>query len=115
MSIDLDVIESKVFFELEERYSDDFEELFSQIDDRSLYFTNFSGRLHRLYDFIEDFEYVEDSQLNNYVSCVTATVDQILNVYHRLSTDEEIVQKWSTLVEKLSDFEDSTKIVFIYI
>ena len=77
--------------------------------DKISYYTNFSGRLERLYDVIEDFEQFEDHFTKEYLQNGFKTpVANLENTVESLDS-REIFIKWDPVIDLFED-EDNVLI-----
>ena len=85
------------------------DEIFDRLDKIS-YYTNFSGRLDRLYDVIEEFEQFEDYFTKEYLYNGFKTSVAILESTVESLDSREIFIKWDPIVDQ---FEDEENIVIL--
>ena len=85
------------------------DEIFDRLDKIS-YYTNFSGRLERLYDVIEDFEQFEDHFTKEYLYNGFKTSVENLESTVEFLDSREIFIKWDIIIDR---FEDEENIVIL--
>lgn len=85
------------------------DEIFDRLDKIS-YYTNFSGRLERLYDVIEDLEQFEDHFTKEYLYNGFKTSVANLESTVEFLDSREIFIKWDPVIDR---FEDEENIVIL--
>ena len=107
MSTSMYVTSERQYHQFIEEISDDtsFDEIFDRLDKIS-YYTNFSGRLDRLYDVIDGFERYEDdfTEDHSYAGFKTS-VEDLENTLESMNS-REIFIKWDPVID-LFENEDN--------
>lgn len=114
MSISMYVTSERQYRQFIKEISDDltFDEIFDRLDKIS-YYTNFSGRLDRLYDVIEESERFEDSFIKEHsYSGFKTSVSNLDSTLESLNS-REIFIKWDPVIDLFEDEDDLIIIVDI--
>lgn len=113
MSTSMYVTSERQYHQFIEAISDDtsFDEIFDRLDKIS-YYTNFSGRLDRLYDVIDGFERYEDDFTEEHLySAFKTSAEDLVNTVESLDS-REIFVKWDPVIDRFEDEEDNL-LIFI--
>ncbi len=113
MSISLDIMTEKTF----EKFLDEYEPIKDIINPMRLfekssqYYTNFSGKTHRLYDVVlEGEQIVNDFSRTEEFLIYKLTKKQIVELVNK-SDDDELIDKWEPIIES---FESSNDVDYLY-
>ena len=107
MSTSMHVVSERQYHQFIEEISDDttFEEIFDRLDKIS-YYTNFSGRLDRLYDVIDGFERFEDDFTEEFsYSGFKTSMEDLTSAVESLDS-REIFIKWDPIIDRFEDEEN---------
>lgn len=112
MSTYMYVVTEEKYLQFLTEISDDmtFEEIYDKFDAIN-YYTNFSGRLYRLYDVVEQLQnfkdrFAEDFDCDGYV----ATVEELKKIVEA-SDKEDLVEKWEPIIERFEDESSPLRIL----
>lgn len=79
----------------------------------SQYYTNFSGKIHRLYDVVlEGEQIVNDFSRNEDFLIYKLTKKQIVELVNK-SDDNELIDKWEPIIESFESSNDDDYLYFI--
>ena len=117
MSISLDIMTEKIFNIFIKEYNIlDVEPLGNKIvlmEKYSEYYTNFSGKIHRLYDIIlEGEQIVNDFSKEEKFLIYKLSKKQIINLVNK-SDDNELIDKWEPIIESFESLNDDDDLYFI--
>ena len=104
MSTSMYVTSERQYHQFIEEISDDmiFDEIFDRLDSISHY-TNFSGRLERLYDVIEDFKRFEDHFTKEFLyRGFKTSVSNLKRTVESLNSNEIFI-KWDPVIDQFED------------
>ena len=107
MSTSMYVTSERQYHQFIEEISDDttFDEIFDRLDKIS-YYTNFSSRLERLYDVIEEFEQFEDHFTKEYLyNGFKTSVEDLESTLESLNSCEIFI-KWDPVIDLFEDEEN---------
>jgi len=107
MSTSMHVTSERQYHQFIEEISDDtsFDEIFDRLDSIS-YYTNFSGRLDRLYDVLEQSEQFEDHFTKDFLySGFKISVSDLNSTLESLNSRETFV-KWDPVVDRFENEEN---------
>ena len=107
MSTSMYVTSERQYHQFIEEISDDttFDEIFDRLDKIS-YYTNFSGRLERLYDVVDGFERYEDDFTEEYLyNGFKTSVEDLESILESLNS-REIFIKWDPVIDLFEDEEN---------
>lgn len=112
MSTYMYVVTEKDYLQFLDEISDDmsFDEIYDKFDAIN-YETNFSGRLYRLYDVVEQLQnfkdrFAEDFDCDGYV----ATVKELKKIIEA-SDKEDLVEKWEYVIERFENESSPLRIL----
>lgn len=107
MSTSMHVVSERQYRQFIKDLSDNltFDEVFDRLYSIS-YNTNFSGRLERLYDVIEDFEQFEDHFTKEYLYNGFKTSVENLESTVEFLDSREIFIKWDPAIDRFEDEEN---------
>lgn len=104
MSTSMYVTSERQYHRFIEEISDDltFDEIFDRLDSIS-YYTNFSGRLERLYDVLEQSEQFEDHFTKDFLySGFKISVSDLNSTLESLNSNEIFI-KWEPVIDQFED------------
>lgn len=107
MSTSMKVTSEREYRQFINKISDDMsiDEILDQLDEIS-YCTEFSGRLDRLYDVVEEFEQFEDHFTKEYLyDGFKTSVANLVNTVESLDS-REIFIKWDIVIDRFEDEDD---------
>lgn len=112
MSTYMYVVTEEKYLQFLTEISDDmtFEEIFDKFDAIN-YETNFSGRLYRLYDVVEQLQnfkdrFAEDFDCDGY----STTVEELKKIVEA-SDKEDLVEKWEPFIERFENESSPLRIL----
>lgn len=113
MSTSLDIMTEKTFEKFLEQY-DDIKYVINPMvlfEKSSQYYTNFSGKINRLYDIVlEGEEIINDFSREEEFLIYKLTKKQIIELVNK-SDDNELIDKWEPIIES---FESSNNDDYLY-
>ena len=116
MSISVDIMTEKTFKKLLKEYDSD-KYMINPIDlleQSSQYYTNFSGRLNRLYDVVSEGEQIiNDFSKEEDFLIYKLSKKQIIELVNK-SNDDELVDKWEYIIEAFEISHDAAKEDYLY-
>lgn len=107
MSTSMYVTSERQYRQFINEISDDttFDEIFDRLDSIS-YYTNFSGRLDRLYDVLEQSEQFEDHFTKDFLySGFKTSVSNLKRTVESLNSNEIFI-KWDLVIDQFKDEEN---------
>ena len=79
----------------------------------SQYYTNFSGKIHRLYDIVlEGDQIINDFSREENFLIYKLTKKQIIELVNK-SSDNELIDKWEPIIESFESSNDDDYLYFI--
>ena len=113
MSTSMYVTSERQYLRFVEKLSDDMsiDEIFDRLDKIS-YYTNFSSRLDRLYDVVEEFEQFEDHFTKEYLyDGFKTSFASLVNTVESLDS-REIFIKWDLVIDRF-EYEENDLIILV--
>ena len=116
MSISLDVMTEKTFKELLKEYETDKYNIdpIDLLEKSSEYYTNFSGKLNRLYDVVPEGEQIiNDFSKEEDFLIYKLSKKHIIELVNK-SNDDELVDKWEYIIEAFEISNDVAEEDYLY-
>lgn len=115
MSTSLDIMTEKTFKKFLEEYKiiKDIINLMVLFEKSSQYYTNFSGKLNRLYDVVlEGEQIINDFSKEEEFLIYKLTKKHIIELVNK-SDDNELIDKWEPIIESIEILNDDDYLYFI--
>lgn len=115
MSISLDIMTEKTFEKFLEEYKiiKDIINPMVLFEKSSQYYTNFSGKLNRLYDVVlEGEQIINDFSKEERFLIYKLTKKHIIELVNK-SDDNELIDKWEPIIESFESSNDDDYLYFI--
>ena len=115
MSTSLDIMTEKTFEKFLEQYETIKDILNPMVlfEKSSQYYTNFSGKINRLYDIVlEGEQVINDFSKEEDFLIYKLTKKEMINLVNQ-SDDNELVDKWKPIIETFESSDDDNYLYFI--